>query len=169
MRILCPNGKKSKSPEQGMITDWTPHVTVAAIIERDHQFLMVEELAGGLQVINQPAGHLEFNESLKEAVVRETLEETTWHFIPQAITGIYRWINPQNNETFLRICFCGECVNQEPEGELDDNILRTLWLSRDELTKQPKKLRSPLVLRCIDDYLSGQRHDLALLIDVESL
>jgi 8-oxo-dGTP pyrophosphatase MutT (NUDIX family) len=140
---------------------WKPHVTVAAIIERQGKFLMVEELCGGKTVINQPAGHLEDNENLIQAVIRETLEEAAWHFTPAMITGIYQWTAPRSGKTFLRVCFSGHCDRHEPERELDDGIIRALWLSPDELRDTP--LRSPLVLLGIKDYLAGVRYPLELL------
>lgn len=145
---------------------WKPHVTVAAIIERDDRFLMVEELIDGEHVINQPAGHLEPGESIIEATIRETLEETAWHFQPEALTGIYRWQHPGNGTTFLRIALCGQCHDHEPQRALDDGILQAVWKSRDELIQPDCQLRSPMVLTCIDDYLSGRRLPLDALTDV---
>lgn len=145
---------------------WKPHATVAAIIERDNRFLMVEEEAGGKIVYNQPAGHLENDESLFDAVIRETQEETAWQFTPHAITGIYRWKQNTKDRTFLRVAFCGEVNNHQPEQSLDDGIIRAVWLTRDELITMPDRLRSPMVVQCIDDYLSGKRYDLDLLIDL---
>ncbi len=145
---------------------WMPHVTVAAVIEEDGKFLMVEERAEGRLVLNQPAGHLDDKESLPEAVVRETLEETGWHFRPAAITGVYRWRHPTNGETFLRIAFSGVHTDHEPGRTLDEGIVRTLWLDREELVARRAMLRSPLVLRCLDDYLAGIAHPMDILNDV---
>jgi len=146
---------------------WKPHVTVAAIIERDGAFLLVEELNSlGEKVINQPAGHLDEGETLIEACVRETLEETGWQFTPQALIGIYRWISPRDGETFIRYSFCGELGEQVSPEPLDSAILRSRWLALDELEGGSVQLRSVLVTRCIDDYLSGTRYPLALLSDV---
>ncbi len=140
---------------------------MAAIVERDGRFLLVEETDGrGRQVLNQPAGHLEAGESLSNAVVRETLEETAWQVEPLALTGIYRWVHPDNGETFLRFCFAVRCLTHEPERALDPDILRTVWLNRTQLTAEAARLRSPLVLRALDDYLAGQRYPLELLADV---
>ena len=139
---------------------WKPHVTVAAIIERDAHFLMIEETVNGKLVVNQPAGHLEPNESLSDAVTRETLEESAWHFTPTLITGIYQWTVPKTNKTFLRVCFTGQCHHHESDRELDDGIFRVIWLTRDEIARC--QLRSPMVLQGIDDYLSGQRYPLGL-------
>ena len=145
---------------------WKPHTTVAAIIERDNKFLMVEELIQGEQVINQPAGHLEPDESLIEAVIRETREETAWQFIPEAITGIYLWKNPDNGESFLRFAFCGSCKNHKASQALDEGIQAAIWKTRDELLQQQQKLRSPMVINCIDDYLAGKRFPMDLIINL---
>ena len=147
---------------------WKPHTTVAAIIERDNKFLMVEEAINGEHVFNQPAGHLDPDESLIDAVIRETQEESAWQFIPQAITGIYLWKHPDNGKSFLRVAFCGTCQNHDPEQRLDDGILHAVWKSRDELILQQDKLRSPMVINCIDDYLAGKRYPLDMLINVIS-
>ncbi len=138
---------------------------MAAIAERDGRFLLVEELAGGKAVINQPAGHLEPDETLLDAVIRETREETAWDFVPQALVGIYRWVHPRHRTTFLRFTFIGECSGHDPARELDDGILRALWLSREELQARRSDLRSPLVLRSIDDYRAGRRYPLEVLGD----
>ncbi|MDH3977490.1 MAG: NUDIX hydrolase [Gammaproteobacteria bacterium] len=132
-------------------------LTVAAIIERDNRFLVVEEVAGGEHVINQPAGHVENGENIVAAVIRETQEETAWQFKPEAITGIYLWQHPVKKKSFLRVAFCGSCAAHAPEQSLDEGILRTHWLTRDELLTRSEQLRSPMVVRCIDDYLAGNR------------
>ena len=141
---------------------WKPHVTVAAVIERDNRFLVVEEKVRGERVLNNPAGHLEPGESFIEAVCRETLEETGWEFEPSSVTGIYLWKNGQD-ETMLRVAFHGRCARHHPDRGLDKDILGTLWLSRTELAEPTRQLRSPLVLQCIDDYLTGKRYPLELL------
>ncbi len=145
---------------------WKPHATVAAIIERDNRFLMVEEISGNQNVYNQPAGHLDPDESLIEAAIRETQEETAWQFTPEYISGIYRWDQSSTNRCFLRVAFVGSCDNHDKEQPLDDGIIRALWLTRDELIAQTDKLRSPMVLRCIDDYLEGKKYPLDLLTDI---
>jgi len=146
---------------------WKPNVTVAAVIERDGNFLLVEEDADGRRVLNQPAGHLEDGESLCAAVVRETLEETAWHFAPEALLGVYRWQYPARNLTYLRFAFVGRLVRHEPGRKLDQGIVGTLWLSPEEIRRQGRRHRSPQVQRCVDDYLAGQRFPLQLLKDVE--
>jgi len=143
------------------------HVTVAAIIEREGRFLFVEELAGGKLVLNQPAGHLEPGESLVEAVVRETLEETGHRFEPTHLIGIYLW-QADNGTTFLRIACCG-AQTPPPSGEpvrLDEGIVATHWLTRSQI--RGRDLRSPMVLRCLDDYLAGTRYSLDALTHIEA-
>ncbi|WJF89820.1 NUDIX hydrolase [Paraburkholderia bonniea] len=145
---------------------WAPHVTVAAIIERDGRFLFVEEhTADGLR-LNQPAGHLEPGETLLDAVVRETLEETAQPFTPQALVGVYMTHverRGRDGATYLRFTYCGSCDAPLPGHTLDSGIVRTLWLSADELRACPQRHRNPLVLRCLDDYLAGRRFPLDLL------
>lgn len=145
---------------------WKPNVTVAALIEREGRFLMVEEEENGRVVYNQPAGHLDEGESLITAVVRETLEETAWHFQPEYVTGIYRWVNPLSDITYMRVCFAGVCDGHDAGRPLDEGIRRALWMTRDELAHLNAQLRSPMVMRCIDDYLAGQRFPLNLLIEM---
>src|SRR6187397_2380748 len=135
---------------------WNPEVTVAAIAELDGRFLMVEERASGALVLNQPAGHLEDRETLVEAVIRETREETAWRFHPEALVGTYLWRNPLNGRSFLRFTFSGDVDDHQPQQPLDTGIVRTLWLSAAELQAQPARLRSPLVMRCIEDFLQGR-------------
>jgi 8-oxo-dGTP pyrophosphatase MutT (NUDIX family) len=145
----------------GMV--WKPDVTVAAVAERDGRFLLVEERASGRVVLNQPAGHLEDGETFLDAVVRETLEETAWDFRPRAIVGVYVWRPEHLSRTFLRIAFCGELLAHHPARNLDHGILQTRWLTRDDILEPRTRLRSPLVLQCVDDYLAGTRHPLSLI------
>ena len=147
---------------------WTPHLTVAAIIEQAGQFLLVEEHSEGRVVLNQPAGHVEDNENLTDAVVRETLEESGRHFTPEAITGLYRWRSPLNGVTYLRVAFCGSCSDRDRDIELDADIITTHWLSRDDLAARDRQMRSPLVRRCIDDYRAGQRYPLDLINELKA-
>jgi 8-oxo-dGTP pyrophosphatase MutT (NUDIX family) len=142
---------------------WKPDVTVAAIVERDGQFLFVEERASGRVVLNQPAGHLERGETLLEAVARETLEETGWTFVPQNLVGIYLWQAEHGTKTFLRIAFSGRLQGHDPSRPLDHGILRTRWLDREQLSSLHSRHRSPLVARCVDDYLAGARYPVELL------
>jgi 8-oxo-dGTP pyrophosphatase MutT (NUDIX family) len=140
-----------------------PDVTVAAVAERDGRFLFVEERASGRVVVNQPAGHLEDGETFLEAVIRETLEETAWQFQPTAIVGVYVWRPEHQSKTFLRIAFAGELGDHDSVRPLDHGILRTRWLTRNELTAPRLRLRSPLVTQCVDDYLAGARYPLGLI------
>jgi NADH pyrophosphatase NudC (nudix superfamily) len=142
---------------------WKPNVTVAAIAELDNCFLVVEEDADGHIVFNQPAGHLEKNETLISAVKREVLEETAWDFEPESIVGIYMYPNPHSDITYLRVCFYGKCKKHYPDKKLDNEIIRAVWLSRDELENNKDMMRSPMVLNCIDDYLAGKNYPLDLL------
>ncbi len=142
------------------------HLTVAAIIEKDDRFLLVEERIRGKNVFNQPAGHVENGESFIDAVRRETLEETAWQFRPEAVTGIYRWVLPGSGETYFRHCFSGRVTDFDAGRTLDSDILRTVWLSLEELRQCQDRLRSPLVLRCLEDYLGGARFGLDLYHDV---
>lgn len=145
---------------------WTPHVTVAAVVEENGRFLLVEEAAEGRRVFNQPAGHWEEGESLAEAVVRETLEETGYAFTPEAVLGIYHWRHPRRDITFLRVAFVGSISGYDPERPLDQGIIGPRWLSRAELLGRIDRLRSPQVLRCVDDYLAGRRYPLEILVQV---
>lgn len=144
---------------------FTPHVTVATVVENQGRFLLVEETADGRAVFNQPAGHLEADESLMQAAIRETLEETGWDVELTAVTGIYLYTAPSNGVTYQRVCFAAKALQQRDNYQLDDGIIGPQWLTRDELAAQPERWRSELVLRCIDDYLSGERFPLALLRD----
>lgn len=144
---------------------WKPNVTVAAVLERDGRFLLVEEhTADGLR-FNQPAGHLERGESLVEAAVRETLEETAHRFRPTALVGVYRWTVPGRDLTYLRFAFTGEVLGHEPGRALDEGIVRAVWLDPAAIDAEAARHRSPLVRRCIDDYRAGRRYPLDLLTD----
>ncbi len=140
---------------------WKPNVTVAAVIEQDGKFLLVEEQTRYGILMNQPAGHLEPGESLKEAAARETLEESAFHFEPEYLVGIYQW---QGHETtYLRFAFGGRILRHDAGRGLDEGIIRTLWLSRDEIRKEIDRLRSPMVCQCVEDYLAGCRYPLDLI------
>ena len=142
---------------------WKPHATVAAVIEQDNRFLIIEEDVNGEIQYNQPAGHVEDGESFIDAVVRETLEEAARDFTPDHVTGIYLWKHPGNLESFLRIAFSGQVSSHYPEQQLDEGIIGTSWMSRDEVAALGDRLRSPMVLHCIDDYIAGKQYPLDLL------
>jgi 8-oxo-dGTP pyrophosphatase MutT (NUDIX family) len=135
---------------------WKPDVTVAAVVERDGRFLTVEERIRGRLVLNQPAGHLEDGESLLQAVVRETLEETAWHFVPEALVGIYLWRSARGHTT-LRFAFTGAIRDFDPKRTLDPPVLATHWLTPQQIRQRSAELRTVLVTRCIDDFLAGRR------------
>jgi ADP-ribose pyrophosphatase YjhB (NUDIX family) len=142
---------------------WKPNVTVAAVLERDGSFLLVEEqTADGIRH-NQPAGHLEAGESLLDAVIRETLEESAWHFTPSALIGIYQYRQATSGIAYLRFAFTGELTGHDAGRKLDTGILRTLWMPTAEIRANRAKHRSPLLMQCVDDYLAGRRHPLDLL------
>ena len=142
---------------------WKPHVTVAALVERDGRFLLVEEHTVDGVRLNQPAGHLEENESLVEACVREALEETAHHVAVDALVGIYQWARPSRDITYLRFAFACRDLGEETGRALDEGIIRPVWLTPAELAAQPERLRSPRVLQVIDDYLAGRRYPLELI------
>lgn len=139
-----------------------PELTVAAVIERNGRFMLVEERVGGRLVLNQPAGHVEPGESLASAVVREALEETAWTFVPESTVGVYLWGPDPGRNPFLRIAFSGRCVTRDSARQLDAGIERVLWLTRAELLARNSQLRSPMVLRAVDDYQAGTRYPLDL-------
>lgn len=145
---------------------WKPNTVVAAVLERDGRFLLVEELAEGRAVYNQPAGHLDPGETLCDAVRRETLEESAWQIEPRGLVGVYLIEPPGSGVTYVRFCFHGDLVAHDPARALDREIIRTVWLTRDELAATAGRHRSPLVLRCVDDYLAGRRYPLDLICDL---
>lgn len=153
---------------------WKPSVTVAAIVERDGRYLLVEEQTREGLRLNNPAGHLDPGESLLEAVVRETLEETACAFTPEALVGVYlsRFRRPLHapgeperwdDVTYLRFAFCGQVGSPNASRPLDEGILRTLWLTPDEVRAAQARHRSPLVLQCLEDHRAGKRFPLQAL------
>ena len=146
---------------------WKPNVTVAAIIERDGRFLLVEEhTADGLR-LNNPAGHLDCGETPQQACAREALEETAHRFTPTALVGVYlartRRDHADEDVTYLRFAFSGELGARETDRALDTGIVRTLWMTPDEVRASAARYRSPLVMQCIEDYLAGRRYPLSLI------
>lgn len=143
---------------------WKPNVTVAAVVQRDGKFLLVEEETEAGLAFNQPAGHLEEGESLVDAVVREALEETAYHFKPTHLVGIYNWKHPAKDVTYLRFAFAGELRGWEVDRKLDEGIVGARWLTLDEVKATQARHRSPLILRCIEDHLAGKCYPLDLLV-----
>lgn len=148
-----------------MDTRWKPSVTVAAVIEQDGRFLLVEEhTAEGLR-LNNPAGHLDPGESPAQGCAREAMEETAWHFTPTALVGVYlsRFQRADTDITYLRFAFCGLLGAFEAQRTLDTGIVRALWMTPDEIRASTGRHRSPLVLQCMEDYLRGQRYPMELV------
>ena len=142
---------------------WQPDVTVATVVVREGRLLMVEEHAHGKLVLNQPAGHLEPGESLLEAAIRETREETGWNVRITHVVGAYQWKATETGRHYLRFAFAAEPVDEIPGAALDEGIVRTLWLTPQELQAEQARHRSPLVWRTVADYLGGNRHPLSLV------
>jgi 8-oxo-dGTP pyrophosphatase MutT (NUDIX family) len=141
-------------------TPWLPHVVVAAIVERDGRFLLVEEETSEGLRLNQPAGHWERGETLTDAVRREALEETAHHVEPLALLGCYTTYYERRDITYLRFAYICEAVGFDAERTLDNGIVRAVWLTPAELAAHPIPHRSPLVMRCLQDYLAGRRYPL---------
>ncbi|MBS1229220.1 MAG: Zn-finger containing pyrophosphohydrolase [Proteobacteria bacterium] len=142
---------------------WKPHVTVAAVLERDGKFLLVEEHTDDGIRFNQPAGHLECGESLTDAVSREVLEESAYHFVPTSLVGIYNWRNVAKDITYLRFVFAGEITGHEPARALDDGIIAARWLAPGDIRALAAQHRSPMIQRCIEDWQAGKRYPLELV------
>ena len=147
------------------MNQWYPHVTVAAVIERDGKYLLVEERSNGNLVYNQPAGHLDPNETLEQAAVRETLEETGWHIQLDGVVGIALYESPHNGVTYHRTTFYGHAVSHDADIELDNGIQQALWLSYEEIVAASDKLRSKLVLSAIEQYRKGHKYPLSFIYD----
>jgi 8-oxo-dGTP pyrophosphatase MutT (NUDIX family) len=140
-----------------------PNTTVAAIIEQNGKFLLVEEETDRGNRFNQPAGHLEDGESLLQAVIRETMEEAAYEFTPEALLGVYHWKHPHNETTYLRFAFIGKAGVHYPMQELDEGILQAVWMDIDEIRDKQNLMRSPQVITCIEDYLAGKRFPLGVV------
>ena len=176
LRVSPPEGVK-ETRERPVVslrdTRWKPSVTVAAVIEREGRYLLVEEMTSDGLRLNNPAGHLDPGESLLQAAVRETLEETAHPFEPEALVGVYLAAlhRPRTGEhiTYLRFAFCGRVGDAIPGQPLDQPVVRTLWMTPDELRACPERHRSPLVLQCIEDHRAGRRLPLNALFTAESI
>lgn len=144
------------------MSQWHPHSTVATVVEQDGRFLIVEEMIEGRILYNQPAGHLEANETLEQGALRETLEETAWDVRLTGLLGIYHYTTADGT-CYIRTCYTARTVLHHPERPLDTGVLRALWLSREELEARKDQLRSQIVLRVIDDYLAGKAYPLDLI------
>lgn len=141
-----------------------PHITVATIVARAGKFLMVKENSKGGLVYNQPAGHVELNESLLDAAVRETLEETAWRVNLEQLLGIYQYTSPENGITYIRHCFIATAIEPRTERDLDEDIVEAVWISLEELERRKSQMRSPLVLEVIRDYLKGISYPLSTIV-----
>lgn len=144
---------------------WAPHVTVATIIERDDRFLMVYEEADGKNVYNQPAGHLDPNETLKEAAIRETLEETGWAIELTGVVGVNLYTAPSNGITYFRTTFIANPISHDPSYQLDTGIIEAVWLTYEELLARKGQMRSPMTLQIIEEYRAGRRFPLNVVGD----
>lgn len=147
---------------------WTPHATVAVVVEDEQgRFLMVEESSRGQIVFNQPAGHVEKDERILDAALREALEETGWRVRVDYFLGLYTFTAPTNGVTYYRFCFAATALSRVTD-KLDDDIIAAHWLTLEELKEQKDKLRSPLVLQCIEDYRSGRRFPLDVIVESQT-
>ena len=145
---------------------WKPNTTVAAIIERDNKFLLVEEITERGNRFNQPAGHLEDGETLVQAVIRETMEEAAYEFTPEFLLGVYQWKHTLNDTTYLRFAFIGKAGVHYPMQELDEGIVQAVWMDIDEIRDKANLMRSPQILSCIEDYLAGKRYPLEVITNL---
>ena len=145
---------------------WFPHATVATIVEKEGKFLLVEELINGTElVLNQPAGHVENNETFFQAALRETYEETGWKVELESVLGLYVYRVPERDLTFHRVTCIARAVDFDPSLTLDEGIVRALWMTRDQIAAAKERLRSHLVLECVDDYLNGKQFPLSMIQD----
>lgn len=151
------------APPRADTHTWQPDVTVACVITRQGKLLMVEERVNGQLVLNQPAGHLEPDESLQAAAIRETLEETGWQVRLTNFIGAYQWTAADTGRHYLRFAFAAQAVAHRPELPLDEGIVRAVWMTPEELQAERERHRSPLVWQAIGDFLAGSRHSLDLL------
>ncbi len=147
-------------------TQFKPNTTVAAIIEQNGKFLLVEEITDRGNRFNQPAGHLEDGETLIQAVIRETMEEAAYEFTPEALLGIYHWKHTHNDTTYLRFAFIGKVGKHYPMQELDTGIVKAVWMDIDEMRDKAGLMRSEQVLSCIEDYLAGKAYPLEVITNL---
>ena len=140
-----------------------PHVTVATVIEQDDKYLLIEEMSHGQLAYNQPAGHLEADETLQQAALRETLEETGWEVELCGVVGMALYLAPANGVTYHRSTFYAKPIKHHPEQRLDDGIERTVWMSYDEMLANADKMRSPLVIKAVEQYRAGHRYPLDMV------
>jgi ADP-ribose pyrophosphatase YjhB (NUDIX family) len=138
-------------------------LTVAAVVPKDGRYLVVEERASGVVVVTQPGGHIEAGESPEQAVIRETLEETRCTVEVDGLLGVYLWIHPQTRQQFLRIVYVATLIGEDPALDLDDGVHAVHWYTLEDLVKRRKSLRSPVVIRCLEDHVAGRRKPEALL------
>lgn len=142
---------------------WAPHVTVATIVERDDRYLLVYEESDGRMVYNQPAGHLEQGETLAQAAIRETLEETGWTVALTGVVGVNLYTAPSNGVTYFRTTFIADAVSHDPTRALDTGIIEAVWLTYEEVVERKAELRSPMTLQIIEDYRAGRRFPLGVV------
>lgn len=145
--------------------EWVPHITVATVIEKDGKYLLVEESSNGELVFNQPAGHLDPDETLNEAAVRETYEETGWNVELSGVVGLALYHSPHNQVTYQRTTFYGSPLSHNPNLKLDDGIERAVWMSYEEMLSNAARMRSPLVIKCVEQYQNGHRYPLELIFE----
>ena len=141
-------------------------LTISAVVEQDGKFLIVEERSSGIVVVNQPGGHIESGESPEQAVVREAVEEAGCRIKVSELLGVYLWIHPQSRQQFLRIVYTADLLGQDTARKLDDGVYAVHWYSIADLRQRQKNLRTPVVLRCIEDYLQGTRQPDSFLADM---
>lgn len=144
---------------------WQPHVTVATVIEDDGRFLLVEERCNGQLVYNQPAGHLDPDESLIQAAARETLEETGWTVEIAGVVGAALYTSPHNNVTYHRTTFFASPLSHNPALPLDTGIERIVWMTLDEMRENQSQMRSELVITAVEQYMNGHRYPLSMIYD----
>ena len=145
---------------------WTPHGTVATVIEKDGKFLLVKEYDNGQAVYNQPAGHIEADELVVDAAIRETLEETAYHVDVNKLIGIYIYKAPANGVTYHRYCFSASVTRFDESAQLDEGIIEAVWLSYEEIQEKVDEMRSPLVIKCIEDYLNKPHLELDTIYEL---